>query len=134
MDEKHNSTLQQADIAIVGAGITGMAIAYHLKQQVTKNIVVIGRRQSLSEHSAGIISGTPLDHYTRLCQAHGDSCAKKIWSFANTSYEALAKYLLQHQIPFHKAQRFRLVSTQHEQEEVNIAVQKLKAHFLKLNC
>ena len=115
-------------ITIIGAGITGLSVAYHLQQ------LGIGPSQILFEHSQeesslgipGFIAGGCWDNFSRLSHARGVEVAGLIWSFGNRAYEALRSFCLTHKLPWQQGQRLRLICSKGEYEEASSASFQLK--------
>lgn len=81
----------QFDVLIVGAGITGLSCAYHLRQRGYKKIALLEDpcNQSISLKAPGYALPGMADHFTRLSHARGQSAACRIWRFCDDAFTAL---------------------------------------------
>src|SRR5690348_9999294 len=74
---------QQTDVAIVGAGITGMAAALWLARTGAKVTVLEARRiaAGASGRNAGILANGTTGSYAHTIARHGREMAKRVWAF-----------------------------------------------------
>lgn len=120
--------LARFDFAIIGAGITGLATAYHLHKAGFKNFVLIDdpHLEPSTKQSAGILSGSMNDNYTRFTNAHGADFAKELWTFTHRAFDEVIAYADAHKVPFHRSRRIRLIVTESELSEAERAVEQLE--------
>ncbi|RZA23395.1 MAG: FAD-binding oxidoreductase [Proteobacteria bacterium] len=120
-------SIKHYDIAIIGAGITGLSAAYHLSEA--------GHRICLSEDtsdesttdlSAQMITGGFIDNYTRISQRHGAEYAKQAWTYSNHAFDETIAFAKAHDVPYKMGKRIRLIETEDEKSESLKAVEQLK--------
>lgn len=117
------------NVAIVGSGITGLSTAYHLHKSGTENIALLKGSvlNSTSLHTAGILVGGLQDNFTRLSNAHGIDFAKTLWDFSNQGFDRVIEFAKTYKVPYKKNRRIRLIVTEEERKESEIAVQELRS-------
>lgn len=118
--------IQHYDIAIIGAGITGLSASYHLQKAGLRNIGLFADQTSLTEHAAGMICGGLIDNFTRISQRHGLQKAKDVWAFSVRAYQELENFAAAHGIPLQQGKRLRLIENRDEWEEAGKAVAELE--------
>ncbi len=116
------------DIAIIGAGITGLATAYHLNALGISDILIFDDGQAqASSLCPGVVSAGLTDNYTRLTHVLGRDDASQIWQYSIDSFELFDKFALSrgaaHYQP--RLRRLRLVQSEAELAEVAVAVSEL---------
>ncbi|RZA14816.1 MAG: FAD-binding oxidoreductase, partial [Proteobacteria bacterium] len=81
-------SMKHYDIAIIGAGITGLSAAYHLSEAGHRICLSEdGSEDSTTEVSAQMISGGFIDNYTRISQRHGAEFAQQAWTYSNHAFD-----------------------------------------------
>lgn len=87
----------QADVAIVGAGITGTAAALWLARAGARVVVVEGREiaAGASGRNAGFLANGPVGPYARTIAQHGRERARRIWAFTVRNHELAASLIAQ---------------------------------------
>src|SRR5438094_2521660 len=72
-----------ADVAIVGAGIAGIATAYHLARAGAKPIVVEARTvaESASGRNAGFLLAGVAENFAAATERYGEERALRVWRF-----------------------------------------------------
>lgn len=78
-----------ADVVIVGAGIAGIATAYHLTQAGVKPVVVEARTvaEAASGRNAGFLLAGVADNFVVAARRYGDDRAMRIWRFTRHNQE-----------------------------------------------
>lgn len=118
--------IQHYDIAIIGAGITGLSASYHLQKAGLRNICLFADQTSLSEHAAGMLSAGLIDNFTRVSQRHGTEKAKDVWSFSIRAFQELQAFAKTHGIEIRQGKRLRLIDSRDEWVEAAKAVSELE--------
>ena len=115
------------DVVVVGAGVTGLATAFFLRELGIKSVALLssGRYRNSTLNSAGFISGGQPDNYTRVHHAHGDKLAQSLWAYGDQGFEAMCAFAEEHQIPYARRRRLRLLTTEHELKEATLATSLL---------
>lgn len=99
LDRSNNSTKKNYDVVIVGAGITGLSLAFWLNQEdphlkvaiIEKNRIGFGA----SGRNAGFITCGSVEHFNRMISKHGKDEAVEIWKFAEENLSLLKKHIIQ---------------------------------------
>jgi glycine/D-amino acid oxidase-like deaminating enzyme len=123
------STIPSFDVAIVGAGITGLSAAWHLQRLGVKKIAVLSDPQLPGESSnnPGLLWGGLFDNYSRITHHHGVELARELWRFGDTSYREVVDFAASHGVPHLTHSRVRLLTSADEVVEATTAVQQLVA-------
>src|SRR5690242_5879843 len=82
------------DVAVVGAGITGLSTVLHLNGLGLKNVALISDKASepATNTAMGLISGGFADNFTRLSHAHGSGVGGDLWRFGDRAFDALVSF------------------------------------------
>src|SRR2546427_13071098 len=72
-----------ADVAIVGAGIAGIATAYHLARAGAKAIVLEARAvaEAASGRNAGFLLAGVAENFAAAAKRYGEERALPVWGF-----------------------------------------------------
>jgi glycine/D-amino acid oxidase-like deaminating enzyme len=78
-----------ADVAIVGAGIAGIATAYHLARAGVRPIVLEARAvaEAASGRNAGFLLAGVAENFVAASRRYGDDRALRIWRFTRHNQE-----------------------------------------------
>ncbi len=134
------------DIAIVGAGIAGLSVAYWLKKEdpslkiaiLEKNLVGSGA----TGRNAGFITCGSVEHFSRLCERWGEATALEMWRFSEINLELLRNEIIEEDstLEFDPKGTFSLASTEPEftelkhtaklMQKLDIAVEMLDVHAI----
>ncbi len=84
--------IQHADVAIIGAGITGTATALWLARAGVKVTVLEGRRiaAGASGRNGGFLANGTTESYAATIARHGREKARRIWAFTVRNHELAA--------------------------------------------
>lgn len=114
------------DLAIIGAGITGLSSAWHSTAKGLK-VVVVGDYSSTSLQSASLLSGGLSDNFTRIATAHGSNLAARLWQFGDRGFDGVVAFAKEHRVPYQPNRRLRLIVNEHELREAEQAVKLMRA-------
>src|SRR5438876_6482058 len=89
-----------ADIAIVGAGIAGIATAYHLARAGAKPIVLGARTvaAAASGRNAGFLLAGVAENFVTATRRYGETNALRIWRFTRRNQELVRELVARHRI------------------------------------
>lgn len=89
-----------ADVVIVGAGIAGIATAYHLTQAGVKPIVLEARTvaEAASGRNAGFLLAGVADNFVVATRRYGDDRAMRIWRFTRHNQELVREIVARERI------------------------------------
>ncbi len=98
-DKKKPLRKQQADVCIVGGGLSGLSTAYWLNKEDPNLKITILEKGELGSgatgRNAGFITCGSVEHFNRMVSKHGESKALEIWSFAEKNMELLKSEIFQ---------------------------------------
>ncbi len=116
--------MRDCQVAIIGAGITGLATAYHLGRAGIEDVVVLcdPLRPPVSEHTAGFVLGSLLDNITRVAHGYGLDSAAAIYRFSQLAKQNLRDFCAQQRIALQLAPHLRLIVSPNELIESQKAV------------
>jgi gamma-glutamylputrescine oxidase len=89
-----------ADVAIVGAGIAGIATAYHLTQAGVKPIVLEARTvaDAASGRNAGFLLAGVAENFVAATRRYGDDRALRIWRFTKHNQQLVREIVARERI------------------------------------
>ncbi|MGH2470872.1 MAG: NAD(P)/FAD-dependent oxidoreductase [Candidatus Limnocylindria bacterium] len=89
-----------ADVAIVGAGIAGIATAYHLTQEGVKPVVLEARTvaEAASGRNAGFLLAGVADNFIVATRRYGDDRAMRIWRFTKHNQQLVREIVARERI------------------------------------
>jgi gamma-glutamylputrescine oxidase len=94
-----NTTQTNFDVAIVGAGIAGLSIAYWLeKKDPNLSIVIIDKSfigAGASGRNGGFVTCGSAEHFDKLTNQFGLRTAHEIWKFSEQNRELLLEEIIQ---------------------------------------
>ncbi len=92
-DKKKPLKKIEADVCIVGGGVSGLSTAYWLNQEIPNLKIVILEKGELGSgatgRNAGFITCGSVEHFNRMVSKHGEEKAIEIWQFAETNMNLL---------------------------------------------
>ena len=111
------------DVMILGSGVTGLSTLYHLRQRGVHRVALLAPHShpSASHQAAGWLSGSLMDNFSRLNQAHGPVTAGDFWRFANLAFDRLNAFAMTAGTPPARRARLRLITSDHELREAEAA-------------
>ncbi len=123
-DKSLKTNRRTCDIAIVGAGIAGMSVAYWLKKEDPGlNIVLLDKSHvgaGATGRNAGFITCGSVEHFSRLCERWGEPAALEMWRFSEKNLDYLRQEIIgdDHTLEFDARGTFSLASTDTELNEL----------------
>ena len=88
-DPESADWIDDADIVVIGAGVTGLSTALHLEAAGVGRVALAGGVAApLSGLASGVIAGGLVDNFTRVSHAHGADFAAELWRFGDLAYDA----------------------------------------------
>jgi gamma-glutamylputrescine oxidase len=89
-----------ADVVIVGAGIAGIATAYHLTSAGVKPVVVEARTvaEAASGRNAGFLLAGVADNFVVAVRRYGDDRAMRIWRFTRHNQDLVREIVARERI------------------------------------
>ncbi len=99
LDRSPRSEKRHYDAVIVGAGISGLSLAYWLNQEDPSLKVAVVEKHRLafgaSGRNAGFITCGSVEHFNRMITKHGLDEAVEIWRFAQENLRLLKEHIIQ---------------------------------------
>lgn len=125
LDRTSSNSKKQFDVAVIGAGISGLSAAYWLaKKDPQLKIALIDRGRiafGASGRNAGFITCGSVEHFNRLVGTHGLTEAHKIWQFSEDNLRRLKEEVIKdhhEDIGFEQKGSFSLASSEVEMDEL----------------
>src|SRR5438128_3037867 len=89
-----------ADVAIVGAGIAGIATAYHLARAGANPIVVEARTvaEAASGRNAGFLLAGVAENFAAAIERYGDERALRVWRFTRPNQRLVREVVARERI------------------------------------
>lgn len=125
LDRSTPSKKQNFDVVIVGAGITGLSMAYWMNQEDPSLKIAILEKGRVgfgaSGRNAGFITCGSVEHFNRLIGKHGLQEAVEIWRFSEKNLDLLMEHIIQGDndaIDFKKGGTYSLAAHESEFNEL----------------
>lgn len=123
LDESKGNVIE-TDVLVVGAGLTGLSLAYWLnKEDPNLKVTVVEKHRpgfGASGRNAGFITCGSVEHFNRLCERWGETKALEMWRFSEINLELLKQHIIDDPsaIEFRNDGTFSLASTKEEYDEL----------------
>lgn len=99
LDRSSRKSTQTYDAIVVGAGISGLSVAYWLQKEDPSMKVAILEKGKLASgatgRNAGFITCGSVEHFNRMISKHGLDEALEIWKFSETNLRLLEEHIIQ---------------------------------------
>lgn len=125
----------EADVIIIGAGITGLSTAYWLnKEDPNLKIAIVEKHRvgfGATGRNAGFITCGSVEHFNRLIHKHGEQEALEIWKYSETNLNLLEEHIIQgdsEKIDYGREGSFSLATTEAEMKELTSVAQLMKKY------
>lgn len=88
----------EADVVVIGAGISGLSVAYWLTQtDPERRVVVLDRGRvgaGASGRNAGFLTSGSVAHFAREVDRHGEELAWNMWSLCRENHTLLRQHVI----------------------------------------
>jgi gamma-glutamylputrescine oxidase len=126
-----------ADVVIVGAGIAGIATAYHLTQAGVKPVVVEARTvaEAASGRNAGFLLTGVAENFVAAARRYGDDRALRIWRFTRHNQELVREIVGRERIACDLAWNgsAQIAGDDEEWAEVRESAERLKKEAVRVH-
>jgi glycine/D-amino acid oxidase-like deaminating enzyme len=126
-----------ADVAIVGAGIAGLSVAYALAREGARPVVLErdGIGEAASGRNAGFILAGVVENFVAACRRYGTEAARRIWRVTETDRVLLRAIAQRHQIECDLAWNgsVQLAGDQEEWDEIRESARLLGADAVRIS-
>lgn len=127
---------EKADIVVVGGGITGVSLLYHLKKRRMRAVLL--ERDHLASGASGRNAGFVLagiaDNYATAVRTYGREKAREIWAFTLENHDAVASALKNADVGHNRCGTVILAASDEERVQLEESAELLtddgfQAHF-----
>ncbi|GAU80204.1 FAD-binding oxidoreductase [Bosea sp. BIWAKO-01] len=117
---------KQADVAIIGAGYTGLSAAHHLAKSGLNPIVIEANQPGwgASGRNGGVITAKFRLPFPAIAAAHGKAMARRMYEIAHEATDIVAELVEAFDIADAALTRSGQVKAAHNQETLNYAVRE----------
>ncbi len=128
-DDSRATDLVTCDIAIVGAGISGAAVAWWLRE-AGLTVVVIDRGDACagaSGRNAGFVTCGSVEHFSRQVRTHGEEMALGLWRYSQDNIDLIEAFVREEGVDCDFARRgtYSLAGHEHELAELGETARQL---------
>jgi glycine/D-amino acid oxidase-like deaminating enzyme len=126
-----------ADVAIVGAGIAGVATAYHVSRSGAKVVVIEARTvaEAASGRNAGFLLAGVAENFVAAARRYGEDRALRIWRFTRHNQELVREIVERERIACDLAWNGsdQIAGDDEEWAEVRESAERLKAEGVRVH-
>lgn len=132
----HGVLPEKADVLVIGGGITGVSLLYHLKRRRMKAVLV--ERDHLacgaSGRNAGFLLAGVADNYATAVRTFGRERARETWALTLENHDAVAAAVKHHDVGHYRDGSIVLASGDEERAQLEESAELLmddgfQAHF-----
>jgi glycine/D-amino acid oxidase-like deaminating enzyme len=126
-----------ADVAIVGAGIAGVATAYHVSRSGAKVVVVEARTvaEAASGRNAGFLLAGVAENFVAAARRYGEDRALRVWRFTRHNQELVREIVGRERIACDLAWNgsAQIAGDDEEWDEVRGSAERLKKEAVRVH-
>jgi gamma-glutamylputrescine oxidase len=126
----------RSDVVIVGAGIAGIATAYHLTQAGVKPVVIEARTvaEAASGRNAGFLLAGVAENFVAAARRYGEDRALRIWRFTRHNQELVREIVKRERISCDLAWNgsAQIAGDDEEWAEVRDSAERLKKEAVRV--
>jgi gamma-glutamylputrescine oxidase len=126
-----------ADVAIVGAGIAGVATAYHVSRSGAKVVVIEARTvaEAASGRNAGFLLAGVAENFVAAARRYGEDRALRIWRFTRHNQELVREIVERERIACDLAWNGsdQIAGDDEEWAEVRESAERLKTEGVRVH-
>lgn len=125
-----------ADVAVVGAGIAGLSVAYALAREGVRPIVLErdGIAEAASGRNAGFILAGVVENFVAACRRYGPLVAQRVWRVTVTNRVLLGAIARRHRIECDLAWNgsVQMAGDDAEWKEIRESARELGSHGVRV--
>jgi glycine/D-amino acid oxidase-like deaminating enzyme len=125
-----------ADVAIVGAGIAGVATAYHLSHSGANVVVLEARRvaEAASGRNAGFLLAGVAENFVAAARRYGEEQALRIWRFTKHNQKLVREVVAREEIVCDLAWNgsAQIAGDDEEWSEIRLSAERLKKEGVRV--
>ena len=132
----HGILPEKADVLVIGGGLTGVSLLYHLKRRRMKALLVERNHLACgaSGRNAGFLLAGVADNYATAVRTFGREKAREIWAFTLENHDAVASAVKNQDVAHYRDGTIILAAGDEERVQLEESAELLtddgfQAHF-----